>query len=134
MLRSCEYSDESPKHQLEAALRVLWRKIGNRRLVSDDEPQLRDELYHEQSVQSQRLTKGVAPDAELCFALAQKRTNEAPKGLRQSRIGNVTLVLVELAGGKEAARRNERLMVVLVGGLLAENRILGNEDQKQSRA
>src|SRR5215813_14319593 len=44
ILRSCEYSNESPKDQLEAALRVLGRKIGNRRLFSYDELQFRDKV------------------------------------------------------------------------------------------
>src|SRR5262245_14905613 len=52
MLRSREYSNESPKDQLEAAMRVLWRKIGNRRLVSYDELQFRDKVYNEQSVRA----------------------------------------------------------------------------------
>src|SRR5215813_6483889 len=52
MLRSCEYSKESPKDQPEAALRVLWRKIGKRRLFSYDELQFRDKVHHEQSVRA----------------------------------------------------------------------------------
>src|SRR6188472_862090 len=42
MFRPCEYADESPEHQLEAALRVLWRKIRDGRLFSYDELQFRD--------------------------------------------------------------------------------------------
>ena len=37
MFRPREHADESPEHQLETALRILWRKLRNRRLVSDDE-------------------------------------------------------------------------------------------------
>ena len=33
MLRPGEDADEPPEHQLEAPLRVLWRKLRNRRLV-----------------------------------------------------------------------------------------------------
>src|SRR5262245_39786816 len=50
MFRSCEYADESPEDQLEAALRILWRKYRDRRLFSYDELQFRDEVYNEQSV------------------------------------------------------------------------------------
>src|SRR5262245_59774660 len=78
--------------------------------------------------------KGVAPDAELCFALTQKRTNKALKGLRQSGIRNVALVLVELAGGKKAARRNERLMEFIDDGGLTDTGIAGNEDQLRRAA
>src|SRR5262245_11594796 len=49
MLRSCEYADESPEDQLEAALRVLWGKNWDRRLFSYDELQFRDEVHNEQS-------------------------------------------------------------------------------------
>src|SRR5215831_13365161 len=42
MLRPREYADKSPKHQLEAALRVLWRKFRDRRLFSYDELQFGD--------------------------------------------------------------------------------------------
>ena len=50
VLGPCEYADESPEHQLETALRVLWRKLRNRCLFSDDELQVRDEVHNEQAV------------------------------------------------------------------------------------
>ena len=34
MFRPRKYADKSPEHELEAALRVLWRKIRNGRLFS----------------------------------------------------------------------------------------------------
>ena len=37
MLRPGEYAEEAPEDQVEAALRVLGRKLGNRRLLADDE-------------------------------------------------------------------------------------------------
>ena len=52
MFRPCEYADESPKHQLEAALRLLWRKLRNGGLFSDDELQFGDEVDHEPSVRA----------------------------------------------------------------------------------
>ena len=63
MLRPREYADESPEHELESALRVLWRKLGDRRLFADDELQFGDEIHHEPSVRTQRLVKGIAPAA-----------------------------------------------------------------------
>src|SRR3984893_18302943 len=42
MFRPCEYADKSTEHQLEAALRVLWRKIRDWFLFSYDEFQLGD--------------------------------------------------------------------------------------------
>ena len=59
---------------------------------------------------AERFRQGVAPAAELRIALAQQLADEALKGLSQRRIGNVALVLIELAGGKETARRDQHLV------------------------
>src|SRR5690242_9951239 len=47
MFLSREYSDKSPKHELESALGVLWRKVGDWRLFPDDELQFRDEIHNQ---------------------------------------------------------------------------------------
>ena len=47
---------------------------------------------------------------QLGLALAQQRPDQALKRLRQRRIGDVALVLVELARGEQAARRHQRLV------------------------
>jgi len=39
MFWPCEYANKSLEHQLETALRLLGRKIGNWRLFSNDELQ-----------------------------------------------------------------------------------------------
>ena len=62
-----EHADKSAEHQLEAALRVLWRKLGNRWLFAYDVLQFRDEIHHEQSVRVQRLKQRIAPSAQLRF-------------------------------------------------------------------
>ena len=82
MLRPREDTDKATEYQLEAALRVLGRKFRDRWLFSYDELQFRDEIHNEPSVRVQRLVNGVAPFAQLCFALTQKWTDEALKGLR----------------------------------------------------
>ncbi len=110
MLRPGEDAEEAPEHQLEAALRVLRRQLGDRRLLADDELQLRDEVDDELAVRPQRLAKRVAPRGQLGLALAEERPDQALERLRQRRVRDVALVLVELAGGEQAARRNERLV------------------------
>ena len=50
MFRPREYADKSPEHQLKAALRILWRKLGDRWLFADDVLQFRDEIHNEPSV------------------------------------------------------------------------------------
>ena len=58
MLRPREDADEAPEHQLETALRVLRRKLRDRRLFADDELQFGDEVDHELPVRAQRLHAG----------------------------------------------------------------------------
>src|SRR5215813_14013946 len=72
MIRPCEDADEPPEDQLEPALRVLWWKKRHRWLFSEDVLQLRDEVYNQQPVRTQRLTKGVAPDAQVCIGFTQQ--------------------------------------------------------------
>ena len=82
MFRPCEYADKSPEHHLEAALRVLGRKFRNRWLFSYNERQFRHKVHNQQTVRIQRLAKRIAPVEQLGLALAQKRTDQALKGLR----------------------------------------------------
>ena len=111
MFRSGEDADEPAEiTSWNRALRVLRFKFGDRWLLTDDELQFGDEIDHQSTVRAQRLQQGVAPTAKLRVALAKKRSHQALKGLRQRRIGDVTFVLVELARGEQAARRNEHLV------------------------
>src|SRR5208337_1499661 len=101
MFRLGEDTDEAAEHELEASLRLLRWKLRNRRLVADDELQFGDEVGHEPCIRVQRLEQGAAPDRQLGVALAEKRPHKALKRLHQSRIGDVALVLIELAGGEQ---------------------------------
>ena len=97
VFRPGEDAEEAPKHQLETRLCLLRFELGNRRLVADDELELGDNIDHEPTVRAQRLQKGVAPAAKLGVALPEERPNKAVKGVRQSGVRDVALVLVELA-------------------------------------
>ena len=131
MFRPREHADEPPKHELETSLRVLWRKLRDGRLVTDDELQLGNEIDHEPAVRAQRLQKGVAPTAQLVVALPEERPNEALKSLRQRRIRDVALVLVELARREKPARRNEHLVQFIDDRRFADAGI--SRDQHQFR-
>src|SRR6201987_2144614 len=72
MLGSCEYADESPEHQLEATLPILWRKSGNRWLLSNYKLQFRNEIDDKLPVRAHRLLNCIAPVAQLGFSLAQE--------------------------------------------------------------
>src|SRR5262249_45035139 len=100
MLRAREYADEAAEDELEAVLRLLRGKLGHRGLVADDQLQIGDEIDHQPPILVESLQEGFAPAGQLGVALAEERPYEALKRLRQGRIGNVTLVLIELARGE----------------------------------
>src|SRR5712692_9457447 len=102
-----EYAEEAPEDHLEAALRVLRRQVRNGRLFPDHELQLGHEIHDELAVGAQRLAQRVPPPAKLRLVLAQKRADKALEGLGKRSVRDVALVLVELAGRKEATRRDE---------------------------
>ena len=55
VLGSCKHAEKTPEHQLEAILPFLLRELRNRRLLADDESQLRDEVDHELAVRAKRI-------------------------------------------------------------------------------
>ena len=116
------------------ALRLLRRKLGNRRLFADDELQFRDEVGHQPAVRSQRLQKRLAPTRQLGVALAEQRSHQTLKGLRQRRIGDVALVLVELARGEKPARRHKRLVQLVDDGRFADAGIARDQNQLRRAA
>ena len=63
-------------------MRVLCLKFRDSWLFSYDELQFGNQIHHEQSVWAQGLPQGVAPVAQLGFALGKQRTDQALKGLR----------------------------------------------------
>src|SRR5580658_3563488 len=129
MLRSGEDADKSAKHQLEASFGVLWRKLRDRGRFSDDELQLGHDISHKPSVRAQCLQKGLAPDAQLGFGLAQQWTDKALKRLHQGGVGNVALVLVELARREKPARRNKDLVQLVYYRRFADARITGHKHE-----
>ena len=129
MLLAREHAEEAAKHQLEAILGILRRQVGDRRLCSDHQFQLGNEIDDELAVRAQRLAQGVPPLAKLHLALAEKRPHQAPESLRQGGVGNVALVLVELARREQAARRDERLVEFVDHRRLADAGIAGDQHE-----
>src|SRR5215813_13956812 len=89
MFRPREDADELSKRQLEAPLRVLWRKLRDRRRLSDDELYFSNEVHHQSRVRSQSLPQRIAPRREVRLSFAEQRPNQALKGLRHRRIGYI---------------------------------------------
>src|SRR5262249_43304741 len=127
--RPWEDADESTEHDLKTFSRVLWGKLRDRRLLTDDELQLRDEVHEELSVRVQRLSQRFAPGRQLGLALGQKTAEQTLEGLRQRGIRDVALVLLEFPGGKEAVGRDEDLVQLLDHGRFADAWVSGDEDQ-----
>src|SRR5262249_20968289 len=129
MFRPREDVDKLPKYQLEAPLRVLWRKLRNQRRLSDDELHFRNEIHNQSCVRAQRLPQRVAPPREVPFALAEQRPDPGLKGLCQRGVGNVAFVLIELTGRENAARRYQHRLQLVDDRGLADAGIAGDQDE-----
>src|SRR5713101_4842041 len=81
-----------------------------------------------------RYIKSRAPSSHLWIALANHWPDQALKGLRQVRIGDVTLVLVELAGCEEPARLYKHSMKFIDDRGFADAGISGDQHQLRRAA
>ena len=129
MLGPSEHAEESPEHQLEAILAILGRQIGHRRLLADDEGKLGNQIDHELAVRAEGVQQGRTPRAHLRIAFPQDLMDQALEGLSQRGIGDVPLVLVELAGGKEPARRDQSLVQLVDQRGFSDARIARHQHQ-----
>src|SRR5882724_7198276 len=129
VLRPGEHGEKAPENQLKAALRVTGRQLRDRWLVTYDELQLRNQVYDKPPVWAQCFAKSLAPSSQLWIALAKQWSDQALKGLRQGRIGDVTLVLVELACCEEPARLNKHSMQFIDDRGFADAGISGDKHQ-----
>ena len=79
-------------------------------MVADDQLQFGYEIDHELAERAQRFAEGVTPGRQIGIALGEKAPDKALKSLSERRIRDVALVLIELARGKEASKRDQGLM------------------------
>src|SRR5262245_5018301 len=129
-----ENVDKLPKHQLEAPLRILWRKLRDRRWLSDDELHFRNEINNQSCIRPKRVRQCVAPRRKVRFVFAEQRPDKALKGLCQRRVGNVALALVELAGSEKTARRYQHRLQLVDDRGLADTGITGHQHQLRRAA
>src|SRR6202049_51563 len=129
MLLAREHPEEAPEHHLEAVLRVLRRQVRDRWLLSDHELQPGNEVDDELSIWAQRLAQSIPPPAKLGLALGKERADKALESLAQRGVRDVALVLVELAGREQAARRYERPVQLVHPRGLADPGISGHEHE-----
>src|SRR4051812_33031958 len=76
MFRTCEYADKSSEHEVEAALCLPRRNLGDRRLFSYDQLQFGDQVDDKPAIWDQGLMKGSTPACQLGVTLAQQRPHE----------------------------------------------------------
>src|ERR1700733_6845632 len=107
MLLSSEYAQEPPEHHLKTAPCLTRWQFRNGLLFSDHELQLGHHVHDELAVRAQRFDQRVPPATQLRLALAQQPPEETLERLPERGIRDVAIVLVELAGGEEATRRDE---------------------------
>src|SRR5581483_3457147 len=102
MFRLGECADEAPQGDLEQSAGLLRRKIGSRRLLTNDELELGYERRHEPPMCPQCLTQSAPPDFQPDLALAHQAADQSLKGLDDRAVRNMVRVLVELARTKQA--------------------------------
>ncbi len=119
VLRASEHAEKSPEHHLESILLVVRRKGGDRRLFADDAGKLGNQIDHELGVRAERLQQSVAAAAQFRVVFGKDAADHALKRLRQGRIRDVALVLIELAGREKSARRNQHFVQLVDDGGLA---------------
>src|SRR5215468_12730581 len=129
MLWPREHSHEAAKNQLKASLRILGRQLGDWTLLANNEFQLGDQVHNQLPIRAQRFTQRLAPAAEFHVALGQERTDQALKRLRQGGIGNVSLVLIELAPSQQATRRYQHRLQLVDDRGFADAGIPRDQDQ-----
>src|SRR3984893_7710663 len=134
LLLAREYPEEAAENHLEAVLRVLRRQVRDRGLFANHELQLGNEVDDELSIRAQRPAQSIPPPAELGLALGEEGADKALEGLAQGGVGDVALVLVELAGGEQATRRHERLVQLVHHRRLADPGIAGDEHELPAAA
>jgi hypothetical protein len=105
-----ERGDKAAQYHLEAKLRVVWRKVWHRRLTADDQPERGDQVHHQLTVGAKRLLNGIPPATQVRLALCQDVLDEASERSHECGVGRVALILVELGGREQSARRDERLV------------------------
>jgi hypothetical protein len=83
----------------------------------------------EPSVRAQRFAKGVAPIPEIVLTPDKKWSDQILQSLRQRRIRDISLVLIEFACCEESPRRSQNLMQFVDDGRLADIGVAGNQHQ-----
>ena len=134
MLRSDEDAEQAAEHQLKPALRVPRRQFRRLRLRADEEFEVREQRYHERAIRAERCGERIPPGRQFRLTLPQERPDQVLQGFRQAGVGDVTLVLVELAGCEQAPRRRQRGVELLHHRGLADSGLARDQEQLRPSA
>src|SRR3569833_542151 len=133
MLRAGEYPDEPPQGNLKQSMGLPWRNLRSRRLRADHELELGYELDHCAPAQPNRLAQRAAPALQLEVSPASfEAQTERSEGPSNGSVGNITLVRVELACSKQAARRHNCLVKLMDEGGFANSGITAHQQKFRS--
>ncbi|MNS97849.1 hypothetical protein D3C72_1321980 [compost metagenome] len=129
VLRLGKHADKAPEHQQKALLGLLRLQVRHRFRLADDQLQLGNQVRHQPGVGLQRLQQRTAPARQLRVGLAEQRAHQALERLHQCRVRDIALVLVELAGGEQPARRHQHPVQLVDHRGLADARVAGHQHQ-----
>ncbi len=129
MLLAREHRDELPKHHAEPVLRFGRGQRRYGRLLADDQLYLGQHIDDELAVDTDRRLNPLAPAGDACFAFGQQLRHQFAKRLGQCGVGNVTLVLIELAGNEIAVPCDDRLAQCIDQRRLADSGVPGDGRQ-----
>jgi len=113
MLRSSEYAQKGSEYHVKTCLGFRGWKLHNRRLSTDDELELGDEVHNELPIRANRLMYRVSPTLNLRLAFAQDLASQGAECLRQRGIRNVSLVLIKLSEDEVSARQHDRFVQLM---------------------
>ena len=86
---SCKHPEKVPEDGLEPQLRFQWRERGNRRLRTDQNCQLGNEVGQKASLLADGLSDRVAPTVYIGVLAVQDLTDQPLEGLSQCRVRGV---------------------------------------------
>ncbi|EDT07166.1 hypothetical protein BgramDRAFT_6103 [Paraburkholderia graminis C4D1M] len=129
MLGPREHTQEATEHPMKQVLRILRRQIRNGRLLADDERKLGNQVHHHLAIRRERLHQLFAPGLDLRVAFAEQIAQEPLECLRKGGVRNVSLVLIELAGSKQPARRHQHFVQLVDDRRFADAGIARNQHE-----
>ena len=129
MLPARKHPKEPATDGEKAVLRLAKGQLGHWRLRANKQFKLGHKIHDEPAVRAQRLENGLAPACQFLVALDQELADQNLECLRQGGVRDISLVLVELAEGEQAAQRHDDLVQFVDHRGLADAGIAGNQDQ-----